>query len=587
MSAYPVDKIKQVVDAAYRDLSGHRENRIRLIEKYAGYRYLEKRGRRFEPFNFMQVAVSTYARSLYARNPRIMVNSGVPAMRGLANKFELALNHFIRMIDLKSQMAACVRNALFGMGIMKTGLMSVNAAPLDGPRLASFQPYAMAVDMDDFVYDTMASSWNDITFCGNRCRVPLAWGRNNPRFNEKARAALQPLHMNNMNIDGTPRAEEISKGNAQSQNMLEDFTEIWDIWLPKQGTVISIPAQNGGTGSDEPLMEVLWDGPRHGPFNILSYQDVPNNLQSVGPASHWESMHDVLNSLISKLNSQAKRSKHIMGVQMGGGRDAQNIQKTEDGGVISLSNPKNVQEIHIDGPDNPTMLYFLKLKELASWLAGNLESLAGLGVQAPTLGQEQLLANASNRTMQELSDRTVSFTHNVVSDIGEWMWDDASIHFPMSYSVPGVGMINSALAPEERLRGSFNDFNLDINVYSMQEDSPSLKVSQLKDFMGTFGPTTPILQQQGKAIDMGEMVRQWARYVNFPDVDKILVYADPNQQAQQGRPPVIGEEAPIAKWPKPPREEIRRTVGTRTESGSVNGAIFNSASKPKNAVGAE
>lgn len=583
MADIEAGKLQRVVEACYRKQQTHRDNRNRIVEKIAGSRYDTRKAKRLTPFNFLALAVSTFARSLYSRNPSVMINTAFQELRPLAHKLELSLSHMLRLIEFKEQMDMTVFNALTGMGIMKTGLMAVQSLPQDGVIQAYGQPYSLAVDFDDFVYDASAKTWNELTFCGDRQRVPLAWAKQNPAFNPEVADRLSPINHNRLNKDGSERIENLSRGQEMTfDDEMEDYTELWDIWLPKQGLLVTIPSEGGS--SDKPLSVVRWDGPRHGPYHILGYNKIPNNIQPVAPAMHWEDIHDTLNSLLRKLNSQAAREKNFTIIRRGADRDGEKIARAVDGDIISADDPKNCVEMTLGGPNQPTLAYFHQLKDMGSWLAGNLDTLGGLSPQANTLGQEQLLAASSSKQVQEMQERTVGFTRRVITDLGYWLLRDTNMRFDLTLNI-GSQQIPTTFTPQDRLQANYNDFNFEIDPFSMQDDNPASKIGQLKDFMGSFGPLMPVLQQQGKTINLAGLIQMWARYNHFVEIDKLITYANPQeqQQAQGEDQPLQEKQQPIADWPKKPREEIRRTVpgSTRQSKDALMAGAMSGSLQPK------
>ncbi|MEG7677136.1 hypothetical protein U2060_15455, partial [Listeria monocytogenes] len=59
-----------------------------------------------------------------------------------------------------------------------------------------------------------------------------------------------------------------------------------------------------------------------------------------------------------------------------------------------------------------------------SYVAGNLDTLGGLGNSAPTLGQEQLLSSSSNGKMQSMQGEVVKWTTSIIKALAWYVWSD-------------------------------------------------------------------------------------------------------------------------------------------------------------------
>jgi len=82
---------------------------------------------------------------------------------------------------------------------------------------------------------------------------------------------------------------------------------LWDVWLPKEGLLVTMADQSGGPA----LRIVPWEGPEHGPFLLLGFDVVPGNIMPVAPGAHLLGLARLLNRMMRKLGDQADRQKIV------------------------------------------------------------------------------------------------------------------------------------------------------------------------------------------------------------------------------------------------------------------------------------
>lgn len=538
-SAKDIKRLRTALDASVKALAPFRKNRMEALKEYVGAHYGDMGCVNEVPMNILALAVMIYARNMFARSPKVLCTTAHTELKWRATNFQAGINHLLRKIEYKRHMDLAIVNAMFSIGIVKIGMNGAGSVEIDGVAVEVGEPYARCVDLDDWVHDTCARTWDEISFCGNRYRVPLEYAQNFENFDPKERAKLKATRKNDYRGE-EDYAETLGKSNATDNDEYADYVELWDLWLPRENTLITLSAEGG----EVPLQVQEWAGPSKGPFKILTFIDVPNCIMPVPPCAHWIDLHQLINSLMRKLGKQAKREKQLTLVRPGGEKDGERVLAASDGEMIKTDDPKNIGEVRYGGPDQQTMLFMLQAKDQASWIAGNLDSLGGLAPQAETLGAERLLAQNASRQMAEMQDRAFEFAHATISDLGWWLWTDPFIELPLTVRIPGTEMeFPDTFGPEDR-QGDYLDYNLAIDPYSMQDSSPAEKLRTLSTFMQTFGlPLIPAMNAEGFALNVEQFFRLYAKYANMDDLDQLLTFQR-MPQAQPTQPAMVSAPKP-------------------------------------------
>ena len=489
-------KLRRAVDYSRRQLQPFRQQRYEVIRQYVGFHYSDDGASDRVPVNLLELAINIYTQQMAARIPQVLVSTSFRQLKPSAANFELALNHLLKEIKFGETTRMAVVDALFSLGIIKTGLERRSSVEIDGYLHDVGQPFADMISLDNWVHDTTATRLDQCQFMGDRYRLPLELVKESKAF--KNTDSLQATVKTAYNEDGDSKAESLSHGAQVDPDEYKEHVELWDIWLPLENLLITIPAE----GEGKPLRVIDWDGPETGPYHLLSFSPVPGNIMPLAPSGLWMDLHDLANRLFRKLGRQAERQKTVLGIQSGAEDDGNRIIKANDGETLRMDNPDRAREYRFGGIDQPSLAFLLQVKDLFVYLGGNLDSLGGLSPMADTLGQDQLLAQNASKRVADMQDRVIAFTKEVIGALGFYLWTDPLINLPLTKRVPGMEELSIPVTFDAESReGDFLDYNIEIEPYSMQHQSPQMKLQTLVQVFQQFiAPFAPMMAEQGIGI---------------------------------------------------------------------------------------
>lgn len=574
MAGLLTDKEYKDLREAVRDsddkLNVFRETRTEMIREYVGSHYSDQ-GADFDVIvNFLELFVNTHRRQLAARAPRAMVHTRRRELKPMAADFKLALDHLSKEIDLGTTLGHVVLDALFSIGIAKVGINDLGFESR-GYLNDVGQPFCERVSLDNWVHDTNAESWDEIQFCGDRYRLPLAYLKNSGLYDAEALEQLEKNGGFDSRGSDSDKAGYIGT-NSPYQDEFVPHVELLDLWLPMHGLFVTIPTRENA--NLKPLIEREWNGPERGPYAILSFNDVPDNLMPASSVSFIYDLHLLGNKIFRQLRRQAEREKQIGIATQGDEEAAKRITDASDGEVVlgGSTGQNPVQEIKYGGPDNNSLAFFIQVKNLFSWFGGNIDTLAGLSPMADTVGQERLLAQAATTRVADMQDRTIAFAKRIMEDLGYWLWNDPFIKLPLTKRIPGTNVeINFEWGPEQR-ENDFSEYNLDIIPYSMEHTSPPEQLQKINLFMERIIlPLYPMMQQAGVTINFEALIRKYEELANVPELSDILDFASQTvyQPELVGQPPQKQQEMAAPQNTHRTYERINRPGTTRPAQDAI------------------
>lgn len=243
-----------------------------------------------------------------------------------------------------------------------------------------------------------------------------------------------------------------------------------------------------------------------------------------------------------------------------------------------MQNPKEVNQVVLGGIDPIEQGFSMFVQDEYDRFAGNLKAMGGLGVQAPTVGQEEIVQGNVSRMEADMQLSVVNFAADVCNDLGYLMWNDETLTIQSSEEVgtnTGI-MVDSSWVPGDRV-GEYEDYQFLVQPYSMVYKTPTQKLEELYATLDKLAPLWPMFQAQGATLDVRAVLDEIARLLDRPELKQFITFADP--QGELG-----GDENTVRQSPVTTRNTVRRNIptgGTPESRSSVLQQVLSGASRPQ------
>jgi hypothetical protein len=523
----PVARLCRAVELGFQRMQSMREARYKFLAQYVGPFYSRNKGaegsdeRKASPINLMYNAVTTLVPNLAFNDPRVRIATQVMPYRGYAGTFELATNHLIQKIRLRDTLRKVITDALFTAGFVKTGLaVSGQTLNLEGKYCHIGEPFADRVDPDDMVIDPMARDWHEQQFVGNRFRVHkqelIELGIYDERQVQKLRSRYQAGGVNKeaSSLSGDRNVLQTFNGDVA------EYVDLVELYLPKEQLIVTLPFGPGYTDEDV-LRVVEYEGPEHGPFHMLGFAYVPDNVLPVAPASIWYYLQVLGNRVARKIGRQAERMKTVLAYDGSAVEDAKEISEADDGETVRVDNIDGIKEVNFGGTTENAYSYLSWVETEFSKMAGNIDLISGAQSDENTLGQTEILQNNGQVRLQDMQNLTYQFTAEVTHDLAFMLHTDPLIDMMLVKRVGGVDQ-QARYTPEMR-EGDFLDYTYSIIPYSMARTDPEKKVRRIMEFISTGIPAiAQAYQLLGPMLNIENIINLVAREVGIDEADEII-----------------------------------------------------------------
>lgn len=590
-------KFQHAVRAGFKRLENFRKARLMFLRAFCGQYYDKDRGPiGTEPLNLTFNAIAILVPNIVMTFPKHVVTSRFTAYRPYAKLLKLALDKTAKDVDLKDKLRRWIVDALFTMGILKTGLCQSDTVYAMTPddNIDAGTLYTELVDFDNFTFDPDCTALETATFLGDRVRVPRAMLLDSGLYRNDL---IERLPDSGTDVEDGVKMFSRRQSPEFSETDLHDSVDVVENYVPSMNAIITTP----GCGMVFPEFLRIEDyyGPKRptGPYTFLCLTPpVPGNPLPVAPVGIWHDLHTRANIMVTKVFDQAERQKDVVAYKPAAVEDAEQIRTAKDGETVAVNDPDSVKVLNFGGQRSSNETHIQQLMFWWNMMSGNVESLGGIRESSATATQAQILnANQSVR-IEDLRDIVYSATANEAELRAWYLHTDPLIELPLTdrQSVPAqyvtgpsgpmvaqpprLEEVQVLLTPEVR-RGDWLDFTFDIKPKSMSRMDPQLRLQRMLEFATKVIPAAAAAAQTCMALGvpfsfpkfvqlMGEeMEIEWMDEVFFdPDFQMAMaetMMRSPSMATSKGQlMPQIAQNQQPASIPSIPSDQ---TLANREE----------------------
>jgi hypothetical protein len=260
------------------------------------------------------------------------------------------------------------------------------------------------------------------------------------------------------------------------------------------------------------------------------------------PAINLKGMHDLQNRLHRRMEDDSDAHRVVNTYSPAGADDANKIRTAERNSWIRMNNPKEIGQVEVGGVDQRDMALATFLQGEYDRFAGNLQAMGGLGAQASTVGQEEMIHGQLSKNVADMRMAVVSFASDCILDLGRLMWEDQTLELRTSMPVGNSGiqvssdwmaplnqnedLVSQGLQSPARV-GDFEDYEFRVEPYSMVFKTPQQHLQEYFQVLREIAPLWPMFQASGATLNVQVLVDEMSRLLNKPEIKQLITFATP------------------------------------------------------------
>jgi len=337
-----------------------------------------------------------------------------------------------------------------------------------------------------------------------------------------------------------------------------------DVWIAENNSIVTMACDQADI---EPLIERDWTGSQAGPYKFLSLGDTPDNIIPTSPAINLKGMHDLQNRLHRRMEDDSDAHRVVNVFPPGMEDDANRLRTAERNGWYRGKSPEQIKQFETGGIDQRDMALATFIQTTFDRMGGNLQAMGGLGAQASTVGQEELIHGQLSKNVADMRTAVVNFASSCILDLGRLMWEDQTLELHTSMPVGNSGIqVTSDWTPDYRL-GNFEDYEFRVEPYSMVFKTPQQHLQEYFQVLREIAPLWPMFQASGATLNVQVLVKEMARLMNKPEIEQLITFATPAEQ-------LGGDQNTVRSPANTTRTNIRRNVSDGGTADARNSALI-------------
>ena len=514
-----VQKLRVSLRVCEEKLRAFRNERRAAISQYVGAHYGGVAMPTL-PMNVLAGVVLSMVPNLVGGSTKALCRGRTREANRMAPLLALDLDDWSDEIGWDERLRLTVLDAMFGPAMMWTGVAPGEQYDVEDVLLDAGTVVAERVSLDDYRLDPQARSRTAALYEGHVTELPLAYVMDSAVYRNKDH--LFPSRANT----GEKRVSGLS-GESEMPGPVETVRPI-ELYLPRgfdgrdRALLVTLPPDGMG---DLPLRIEDWQGPEEGPYDDLTFHDVPDNALGLAPVALYVDLHLEINRFVRKMLRQADREKVLTVVEDVAAADGITIRSAEDGQIILVKNKDRVGTIQTGGLAQGKAEVLSALLAFFSRQAGNSDLIGGIRPAAPTLGQEELLSANADIRVEDMRQRVRRFKAAVYRKVAEWRYADP-MHAPtLTRRLPETDLeVNVPWTPELRAESSFDQLKVDVQAFSRLQENPDHLAARIINWVNTVAlPLSQLAAAQGATLDAEEIMRLTARLQGIEEVDDLVL----------------------------------------------------------------
>lgn len=516
------------IEEAERYRDDHLHGVKRLIREYTGRWYRgdedysignlgwEESDNNPEPFSYSYI--TNIMPSLIDDNPAVEIDvRRVIGHRTVGEALEMAYEGWLQDVEFQGETADAVEDMLFFMGVTM-GFLEDDTRWSDG----AVRPNVKRIDFHDFFLDP-TNHWRSAEFMGHSYFVDYDDLLADPDLLPEAAEQLKP------SADDRSTSDQVRREAFERPSWSElgrKKVKVYNVWMRRSNTLRVITNQPGGL---EIYPEREWYGPENkGPYTMYRAYEVPNQTYPLSPLI---AVHDQIRDMNAHARSSSRSAAARKTVIITDGTNpdlAEDIKHSEDREVIAIPgfNASQLQQVELGGVSNQQYGYLEYLRQRLDRHSGLTETARGQGGSSDTATEAQIANEAYGNRLAYLKRSVRDRVAESLDTVGWYFFHTPGIIIPVSRrdSITGEeseGLFFGGPVSGQNV-GTWEDYNVKINPYSMQRVSEALlqrRALDFANFINTVAPQMPMMPW----VRWMEVVRMVGEAMNIRNVDDYFI----------------------------------------------------------------
>ena len=533
--------------AAERHRNKHLEYYDDIVKKYAGSAMGSGDTDEMLTENHIYEYLSLTIPRLIHDNPRVPINTSRPATQGeTATALQHGVNRGARDSNVRHVLMRMAYDMLLAYGVVLTTQQPMPGYDPNAKNRPYF-PGCYRISPKRFICDPLALSVTEARFMGH------SWIRDKDDLIKESetdstwnKEVIETLIVDSVEKDSTGRSEKDVKDMPSRREVVG-----YDIWVPEvrldispgpeegfNGTIYTIGLGQDSDGKDNGKADFIREprpyyGPSSGPYSFFGAYYVPDKIYPLSPILATMSQVDELNDHVRSAARSATQYKRLILVDSKSKKLMQDVKSQPDNYVVPVEglDRDRVIPIELGGITNQQVQYIQMARERLDRGSGVHDAMRGNVTGNATATEVSIADESGTVRLAYIKQQFQESVRNLLQSAAWFLYYDERVMFPLGAdAAKDLGMVEPYYVggvTQEETGMSFNDLELEIDAYSMERTSESLRQRRT---MEAFQLVSNIAQAMPGMpyVKWGELLDKLGDAMNMPDLSELI-----DEQAMQ------------------------------------------------------
>jgi hypothetical protein len=523
-----LSNLRKAVKYNYLALKPFRTVRRLCIEAARGHYYKcedDTPTARRDPVNMMDQLQQTLVRSFVQSNPKARVTSRSNPKAGRI--FQAHLNETIHEIKLLDTLRRCLQEAILGyMGIAYCGTSPTENDPAG-------EVFCDPIGLPDFVVDMGREEFHHADLIGHRFSRRIGELIGNDLYDQDMVVKLRPRRSTVSELDDDTDTDDHYD---EDEGSLFDWVDIWAIQVRPAGLTVYMSQDAGIT---QPLRVASIDAPEFGPYVLLGFDRVLDEIMPNSRAAMMLDMHDFVQSQYLRIMMKEDQAADFYTYEGGAEEDARQIRDAQDQETLLVNNNAAVVRRSKPGTNPQALATAIHGRQLFDELSGYIRRLGGVSSTAETATEARIDQANTSRLIRDMQLQVVDFTKRILQNLAWYEWTHPTRTRRVELKVGRNGMAVQELWEPVMREGDFIEHEIDIVPDSMEHRSSGQQLEHLvRAVTGMVIPMMQMPSERPTVLKTPEFFEKYSELDNLPELAEVVDYA--TDEAFVSRPPVGG-----------------------------------------------
>lgn len=510
--------LRRAVKYNYREMKPFRDVRRLIVEAAKGHYYRtedDPPDAVRDPVNMMDQYQQTLVRSFVQTNPRVRITNRNDPRAAMI--FQEHMNIRIKEINLRNTLRRCVQEGILGY----TGTAYCGVSPTDNDPMG--ESFCDPISLPDLVVDLSHEEFHQADLIGHRFARRIEDLRQDEMYDQEQVAKLRGRRSSLSELHDQDSSSSFRENYNFDQGSLFDWADLWVVQVKPANMVVYM---TGDLAVTAPLRVESLDAPEFGPYVMLEFSRVPDELMPNSPAAMMLDMHDFVNGQYRRIFMKEDQAAEFHTYEGGAEADARRTRDAMDGELVLVNNNAAVKRRLKGGTSPQALATAIHGRQLFDELSGFIRRLGGVSSTAETATEARIDQANTSRLLRDMQLQVVEFTRRIVQNLAWYEWTHPTRTRKIELKIGKRGMAIEALWSPEIREGDFIEHEIDIIPDSMEHRSSGQQLEKLMAAVqGLVIPLMQVPSERPVVLKVPELLRKYSELDNLPELAEVADYA--------------------------------------------------------------